>query len=191
MDNAASRPRPTVVPGESDTCLSTLHCRPAQRSVGRSREKSDGSSETVLLRKQVRRGQVRAGWICAVRTLGVSLRSGTGAGRWPEIREGCRERPGKGPCTRMARHSIGDAMNKLLATDHLLSRQRSLWGASLLLLPSSAGDNRPYISNLARKRAGAHLCSDIRGHASLAVAVHEYALPTKLLIAGAANGGDS
>lgn len=59
----------------------------------------------------------------------------------------------------MARHSIGDAMSNILATDKLLSRQRSLWGASLLPLPSSAGDNRPYISNLAGKLAGAQLCS--------------------------------
>lgn len=157
MDNAAFRPRHTVVPGVSDRIEPTPCRRQTRSRAAALRKNSDPSWGTVLLRKKVIRGLVGAGWICAVRMLGYSGHAGTGAGRWPEIREGCRERPDGGLCTHLAHHSIGDAMKNLLATEYSLTRQRSLWGASRLLVPSSAGDNRPYISNLAEKLAGAHL----------------------------------
>lgn len=145
------------MPGDSDGIESSQRCRSPRLTTWATRKNSDESWGTVLLRKKVNRGQVKAGWICAVRMLGYSGHAGTGAGRWLEIREGCRELPDGGLCTRLAHHSIGDAMKVLLATEHSLTRQRSLWGASRLLVPSSAGDNRPYISNLAEKLAGAHL----------------------------------
>jgi len=71
-------------------------------------------------------------------------------------REGCRE--GR-PAARVAHHSIGDAMCILQATDSSLATPAVLSGVSRLLVPSSAGDNRPYISNLAGKLADAPLFS--------------------------------
>jgi hypothetical protein len=54
----------------------------------------------------------------------------------------------------VARISIGVAtMRKLKATEKLSQTPTSFWGVSPLPVPSSAGDNRPYISNLAGQLA--------------------------------------
>ena len=163
------------MPGVSEL-IEPPPCRRQTRSRATAlRKNSDPSWGTVLLRKKVIGGLVGAGWICAVRMLGYSGHPVTGAGRWLEIREGCRELPDGGLCTHVAHHSIGDAMKNLLATENLPKRQCTLWGASRLLSPSFAGDNRPYISNLAEKLAGAHLnapnptrSTDLWTHGSIA-----------------------
>ena len=55
-----------------------------------------------------------------------------------------------------ARFPIGEAlMCDRTATDDSLGTPEMIWGVSLIPVPSSAGDNRPYISNLAGNLAGA------------------------------------
>lgn len=78
-----------------------------------------------------------------------------GGGPNARMSRGCRDARVAAACSLpVARISIGDAiMRKLTATEKLSRTPESLLGVSPLPVPSSAGDNRPYISNLAGQLA--------------------------------------
>ena len=126
--------------------------RNRRRSVVPTTKISEEGWGLVLLRKRPACAFMLSGWICARRAFAVSWTSVSGAGRVSGTRGGCHE--GRS-AARVAHHSIGDAMSITLATDYSQAAPAEISGVSLLLVPSSAGDNRPYISNLAEKLADA------------------------------------
>ena len=135
----------------------SLHDRRGQW-CRRTTKNSDQGWELDLLRKRERCAFMVAGWICARRASAGMQMSTAGAGRLLDTRAGCREDLAVSAHARTA-HPIGDAMSMHATTDD--TRLTQLLGVSLLLMPSSAGDNRPYISNLAGKLADA--CSFVGG----------------------------
>jgi hypothetical protein len=156
MDHTALRPFGTSAALCCDAMNRRLKCLPS--SPGRSRRGSpptkisDRRWESALLRMGRQCPFMVAGWICARRAFTISWAPVSGASRMSEARGGCHE--GRS-AARVAHHSIGDAMSYQQATDYSQTAPAEISGVSLLPVPSSAGDNRPYISNLAGKLADA------------------------------------